>query len=343
MSSKNRSFAAGLMGALDESAPQPEAPTRMAIGVLAGRENRMAELASGAVVARAVEQVDPARCRLWSEHNRDYAKLDETRCADLIESFKAQGRQEVPAIVRRVRGDPDIDFEVICGARRHWTVSWLREHNYTDFRFLVEVRDLTDEEAFRVSDLENRAREDLSDIERARDYLKALGRHYGGRQKAMAERLKVSEAWLSRYLDLARLPAALVAAFDDPHELKIKHVTQLKPLLKPEDRERRVLAEAAAIAQERGEGTSLKPQDVIRRLTAAADAPKKSGSPKRSGQASAELVSSPTGEPLFRVEPKGKKEVNVTLLLQAGGSRADAERAFGELLARFKTSGLESA
>lgn len=345
MSSKNRSFTAGLMGALDESAPQPEAPTRMAIGVLAGRENRMAELASGAVVARAVEQVDPARCRLWSEHNRDYAKLDETRCADLIESFKAQGRQEVPAIVRRVRGDPGFDFEVICGARRHWTVSWLRDHNYTDFRFLVEVRDLTDEEAFRISDLENRAREDLSDIERARDYLKALGRHYGGRQKDMAERLKVSEAWLSRYLDLARLPAALVAAFDDPHELKIKHVTQLKPLLKPDDRERRVLAEAAAITRGRGEGTPLKPQDVIRRLAAAADPPKKSGSPKKSGQPSAEVVSSPTGQPLFRVEPKGKREVNVTLLLQAGGSREDAERAFTDLLARFwvKTSDAEPA
>jgi len=345
MSSKNRSFTAGLMGALNETAPQPEAPTRMAIGVLAGRENRMAELASGAVVARAVEQVDPARCRLWSEHNRDYAKLDETRCADLIESFKAQGRQEVPAIVRRVRGDPDIDFEVICGARRHWTVSWLRDHNYTDFRFLVEVRDLTDEEAFRISDLENRAREDLSDIERARDYLKALGRHYGGRQKDMAERLKVSEAWLSRYLDLARLPAALVAAFEDPHELKIKHVTQLKPLLKPDDRGRRVLAEAAAITKGKGEGTPLKPQDVIRRLAAAADAPKKSGSPKRSGKASAEVVSSPTGKPLFRVEPRSKKEVHVTLLLQAGGSRADAERAFTDLLARFwaQTSGAELA
>jgi ParB family chromosome partitioning protein len=341
MSSKNRSFTAGLMGALDESAPQPAAPTRMAIGVLTGRENRMAELASGAVVARAIEQVDPARCRLWSEHNRDYAKLDETRCADLIESFKAQGRQEVPAIVRRVRGDPDFDFEVICGARRHWTVSWLRGHNYTDFRFLVEVRDLTDEEAFRISDLENRAREDLSDIERARDYLKALGRHYGGRQKDMAERLKVSEAWLSRYLDLARLPADLLAAFDDPHELKIKHVTQLKPLLKPADRERRVLAEAAVVTKGKGEGTPLKPQDVIRRLAAAADPPKKSGSPKKSGQASAEVISSPTGQPLFRVEPRGMKEVNVTLLVQAGGSRADAERAFTDLLARFwlNTSG----
>ena len=339
MSSKNRSFTAGLMGALDEAGPQPDAPTRLSVGVLAGRENRMAELASGAVVARAVEQVDPARCRLWSEHNRDYAKLDEARCADLIESFKAQGRQEVPAIVRRVRGEPDVDFEVICGARRHWTVSWLRAHNYTDFRFLVEVRDLTDEEAFRISDLENRAREDLSDIERARDYLKALGRHYGGRQKDMAERLKVSEAWLSRYLDLARLPADLVAAFEDPHELKIKHVTQLKPLLKPDDRERRVLAEAVVIDKGKGEGAPLKPQDVIRRLAAAADPPKKSGSPKRSGKAPAEVVSSPTGQPLFRVEPKGKKEVNVTLLLQAGGSRAEAERAFAELLTRFWLKG----
>ncbi|MCI3130958.1 ParB/RepB/Spo0J family partition protein [Phenylobacterium aquaticum] len=248
------------MDALDETAPQPEAPTRMAIGVLAGRENRMAELASGAVVGRAVEQVDPARCRLWSEHNRDYAKLDETRCADLIESFKAQGRQEVPAIVRRVRGVPDIDFEVICGARRHWTVTWLRAHNYTEFRFLVEVRELTDEEAFRISDLENRAREDLSDMERAKDYLRALDRHYSGRQKDMAGRINKSEAWLSRYLDLARLPEDLVAAFDDPHELKIKHVTQLKPLLKPDDRERRVLAEAIAIAKGRGEGPPSSPR-----------------------------------------------------------------------------------
>jgi hypothetical protein len=59
MSSKNRSFAAGLMGSLDEAAPQPEAPTRMPVGILASRENRMAELAAGAVVGRAIEQVDP--------------------------------------------------------------------------------------------------------------------------------------------------------------------------------------------------------------------------------------------------------------------------------------------
>ncbi|WP_269717167.1 ParB/RepB/Spo0J family partition protein [Caulobacter sp. NIBR2454] len=330
MSSKNRSFAAGLIGSLDDAAPQPDAPTRMPVGILANRENRMAELASGAVVGRAIEQVDPARCRLWAEHNRDYAALDETRCSDLIESFKAQGRQEVPAIVRRVRGEADFDFEVICGARRHWTVTWLRAHNYTDFRFLVEVRELTDEEAFRISDLENRAREDLSDIERARDYLKALDRHYGGRQKDMAGRLNVSEAWLSRYLDLARLPPVLVAAFDSSHDLKIKHVTQLKPLLKPEERAEKVLAEASAIASGRGEGTPLKPQDVIRRLTAAADAPKKSGSPKRSGLNDA--IVSASGAPVLRVNGRKGKEVNLTLLLAGGASRAEAEAALGSVL-----------
>jgi ParB family chromosome partitioning protein len=330
MSSKNRSFAADLIGKLDDTRSQPQTPPRLNVGILAGRQSRMAELAEGAVVARAVEQVDPARCRLWPEHNRDYEKLDENRCADLIESFKAQGRQEVPAIVRRVRGVPGIDFEVICGARRHWTVSWLRAHNYTDFRFLVEVRDLTDEEAFRISDLENRAREDLSDFERARDYMRALDRHYGGRQKDMAERLKVSEAWLSRYLDLNRLPTEIVAAFADPHELKIKHVTQLKPLLKPDDRARRVLAEATAIAGEIGEGARLKPQDVIRRL-AASTLTKRSASAKRS-RSKGQLMTSGAGAPILRIDTKKPREVTVTLLLSGGGSRADADIAVGRLL-----------
>jgi len=335
MTSKNRSFTAGLMGALDDAGPQPDAPTRLPSSILASRQSRMSELAAGAVVGRAVEQVDPARCRIWSEHNRDYAKLNEDRCADLIESFKAQGRQEFPAIVRRVQDEPGIDFEVISGARRHWTVSWLRQHNYADFRYLVEVRELTDEEAFRISDLENRARDDLSDIERARDYLKALGRHYGGKQKDMAERLKVSEAWLSRYLDLARLPTELVAAFADPHELKIKHVTQLKPLLKPDDRAKRVLAEAGVMAAGKGEGAPLKPQDVLRRLAVAADPPKRSGSPKKSGKAVPEVVTSAKGTPVLRIDAKGRKQLSLTLLLQAGATRADAEQAIATLLSSY--------
>src|SRR3546814_19537017 len=67
-------------------------------------------------------------------------------------------------------------------------LSWLRSHNYPDFRFLIDVRDMTDEEAFRIADIENRARDDLTDLERARDYLRALDAYYTGRPKVMAER-----------------------------------------------------------------------------------------------------------------------------------------------------------
>lgn len=233
--------------------------------------------------------------------------------------------------MRRVKGDPNIEFEVICGARRHWTATWLRAHNYTDFRFLVEVRDLTDEEAFRVSDLENRTREDLSDIERARDYLRALSRHYGGHQGQMAERMKVTQSWLSRYLDLARLPPQLVAAFADPHDLKIKHVTQLKPLLKPEERSARVLAEATKIANGAGEGDALKPADVIRRLSASANPPKGSGSPKKSGSHH-EMIVTASGAPVLRIEKRKAREVTLTLMLAGGGSRAEADVALSTLL-----------
>ena len=40
----------------------------------------------------------------------------------------------------------------------HWAITWLRANNYPDFRYLIEVRDLTDEQAFRLSDIENRDR-----------------------------------------------------------------------------------------------------------------------------------------------------------------------------------------
>ena len=336
MSAKNRSFAADLAGAIDTPDDPPTRPTRLGMGVLAGRSTRLAELATGALVNRATELVDPARCRMWHGHNRDYAALSEERCRDLIDSLKAQGKQEMPALVRRVRDDPDHDFEVISGARRHWSVSWLRSHNYPEFRFLVEIRELTDEEAFRLSDIENRAREDISDFERARDYLRALDAYYGGKQQEMAERINVTASWLSRYLDMARLPAEIIAAFDSPHDLGIKHVTQIKPLLKPEDRRSRVLAEGRRIADARARGESVPqaPADVVRMLAAAAEAPKKTGSPKRTGKVSSTVKTS-DGTEILRVDGHGRAGVTLTLLPKAGASRADAEHALGEILDRF--------
>lgn len=335
MSSKNLGFIADLAAGVEPGDKSAERPTRLGMGMLGSRNSRLADLATGSVVDNPQQLVDPARCRIWERHNRDYAALNAERCGDLIESIIAQGKQEVPAIVRRVNGDPDHDFEVICGARRHWTVSWLRENNYPETRYLVEIRNLTDEQAFRISDLENRAREDLSDVERARDYLRALDLYYDGKQKNMAARLNQSEAWLSRYLDLARLPEELLAAFPDPHELKISHVGTLKPILKPADQRGKVLAEATRLAEARknGETAPNTVPDILRALVAAASGPTPTArtAPKKTGKA-AEVLKSAAGKPLVRIDRHDKKSVTLTLLLKEGGSREEADAALKQLL-----------
>jgi ParB family chromosome partitioning protein len=269
--------AKGNRGFADSIAPDETRATASRLpprtGILSGRENRLAALASGSAVSRLQELVDPARCRIWEHHNRDYAALSETVCRDLVDSLRAQGRQEVPAIVRRVPGDPSHDYEVICGARRHWSVTWLRAHGYPDFRFLIEPRELSDEEAFRISDLENRSRKDLSDYERAVDYARAVSSYYNGNQGRMAERLQVSQSWLSRYLELARLPAEVIAAFGAPHALGISHAARLAPLLRaPASRGRLLtISEALAASQrERREAGDppLSAAEVMKQLTA---------------------------------------------------------------------------
>lgn len=235
------------------------------------RTNALAD--SGEREEKLLRWVDPDRCVMWARHNRAYELLNAENCRDLIDSIKSQGQQEFPAIVRKLPSGEGAEYEVICGARRHFAISWLRANNYPQFRYLIEVRDLSDEEAFRLADIENRDRADLSDYERARDYQKALDLYYGGKQKAMAARLEVSEAWLSRYLYLARLPEIVVAAWPQITELKELHARSLRPLL--QDNNDQVLAEAKKIAQDQdkaraGQGAFLPVPAVLARLKIAA-------------------------------------------------------------------------
>jgi ParB family chromosome partitioning protein len=249
---------------------EPALPDRVPARFLK-RQNALAE--SVQREEKVLRWVDPARCAMWERHNRAYGLLTQNNCGDLIDSLKAQGRQEFPAIVRRLPPGREAEYEVICGARRHFAISWLRANNYPQFLYLIEIRDLTDEEAFRLADIENRERADLSDYERACDYLQALEFYYGGKQKAMASRLEVSEAWLSRYLYLARLPEVLVRAWPQITDLRELHARRLRALLA--HAEAAVMAEAVVLAAEqdaarRGQGPFTPVPGVLARLKAAA-------------------------------------------------------------------------
>lgn len=237
------------------------APT---VGILAGREGAIWEVSSGKKITRVVRRVDPDRCRIWARHNRRYDLLSPESCGDLIEGFRQQGGQEFPAVVRRVTDGSGHEYEVISGARRHWTARFLK------YDFLIEERELTDLEAFRLSDIENRHRVDLSDFERAVDYLQALNLYYEGSQKQMAMNLERSEGWLSRYLDLARLEPAVVAAVRDVREITVNQARVIKPLLTGKTRNSVIekAQELAAWPEKPGAA------DLVRILAAAAAEPK---------------------------------------------------------------------
>jgi ParB family chromosome partitioning protein len=304
----NKGFAS-LVTAGTEHATEARRPPKS--GFLGARDARLAELATGGMTTRVHESVDPAICRIWPGHNRDYNSLNEEVCADLITSLKSQGRQELPAIVRRVVGDPLCQFEVICGARRHWSVTWLRAHDYPDFKFIVEPRELTDEEAFRIADLENRSRKDLSDHERAVDYARAVERYYDGNQQRMADRLQVTKSWLSRYLELARLPPEILACFATPRVIGISHAAVIAPLLNQPISRTRVLAEASAVAADqearRNSGMGLlTPPAVVSRL-------REAGNTKSKPARVEEQFRHPDGKVFLKAKREGRSAVTFTV------------------------------
>lgn len=340
---KNRSILSGLVGdraPVTETPKAQEAPAPPATRPperLNTRLSGLSRVTSGDVKEKTLHLVDPARCRMWSRHNRRYDLLSEASCADLLEGLRSQGEQEFPAIVRAVSDDPNVDFEVICGARRHWSVSFLRTVEHRPIKFLIEVRDLDDEAAFRLSDVENRARDDISDYERALDYRTAVEDYYGGVARRMAERMEVSEQWLSRFLELAKLPAAVVEAFGDIREIRENHARTIKPLLNDDQARPKVMAAAKTLSAEQGARAKagepvIEAAKVIERLKAAG-AGKANASRAKAGP---KIHSSDAGARLFSLFPKSAKRAVIELSLDANATNADFHKAFAAALSDLR-------
>lgn len=322
MAKKQKDYLSELLSDEDDQAPPPTAspastPLRRAERsrgtTLLGRESALARVASGEV--RQVTQLllNPTRVRIWPGNARSYGHLTEESCRELIDSLISEGGQKVPAVVRRVKDDPNHDYEVIAGTRRHWAISWLRAHSYPDMQFLAQVANLDDEAAFRFADIENRARKDVSDLERARNYAQALTDHYGGHLTRMADRLKLSKGWLSKMIKVAGIPDAVIAAFASPADVQLKPAYPLAQALNDKDAARAIRSEAARLAREqavrRESGAPPLPSpEVIKALMDAAS-PKRANSDKL-------VLEGQYGRPAVSLQSSNRQ--GLTLRLHAG-------------------------
>lgn len=233
----------------EEGATSAQSPS--GVRSLLNRDTALSKIASGK--QRTVQHLmhAPERIRMWINHNRNYDLLSVERCADLIEGFTRTGSQEFPAVVRRVTDDKSFDFEIICGARRHWTAAHL------GWPLLIEVRELTDRQAFILQDLENRDREDISDYERAIDYKNALPKFFENNRASMAQFLEIDKSNFHRLLELAELPKSIVSAYADLRELKVHHGTAYRKLLADEKAKRKLLDAARQLREESLSGSKL--------------------------------------------------------------------------------------
>ncbi len=323
---------------LDPAAVLSDRPAgRARATTLLDREAALARVAGGEV--RQVTQLllDPARVRIWPGNARAYAFLSEGNCRELIDSMIAEGGQKVPAVVRRVMDDPMHDYEVIVGTRRHWSIAWLRANSYPDMRFVAQVAILDDEAAFRLADLENRARADVSDLERARNYLDALRAHYGNHQARMAERLRLSKGWLSKMLKVAALPDEVIAAFASPADIQLKPGYALAQAMDHRQAARAILATARQIAREqaaqRAAGApSLPPMDVMRRLTDAAAPPAEQAEPYR--------YANQHGRTVLSVQSANRQGVTFRLHAGSGADADELAAALRDALAHLDARGL---
>ncbi|WP_420380995.1 ParB/RepB/Spo0J family partition protein [Novosphingobium sp.] len=317
-------------------ATPPARPDRMRGNTLLGRETALARVATGEVRQVTQMLLDPARVRVWSGNARLYEHLTEDNCRELIDSILAEGGQKVPAVVRRVADDPAHDFEVIAGTRRHWSISWLRRNSYPEMQFVAQVAVLDDEAAFRLADLENRARTDVSDLERARNYAAALRQHYGNHMTRMAERLKVSKGWLSKMLKVAALPDMVVSAFATPSDIHLKPAYALAQLLDDKTRAAAIVAAAKVLAkQQAGRKSSGEPAlaapEVFRRLHLATQNTADASEPF--------IFQSKLGRTALSVVSSNRQGVTIRLHAGSGATEEDLLRGLREALAYLDDTG----
>jgi ParB family transcriptional regulator, chromosome partitioning protein len=210
----------------------------------------------GRLKQETIIAVNPKRCRLWSYHNRDQRFLTPENCADIIESMKSNG-QDTPALVRELINDPDYDYELIYGSRRRFSCEYLGKQ--LNIRLTTE----DDMECAAKMDIENRARKDISDYERALDYKNWLDKGLYRTITSIAEKIGVNKGWASKIVRLADLPDQIVNAFTSPLDIKIHYGPELFKLLDNENTREKILRKSKEL-----HGKNFDGQKVFRTLLA---------------------------------------------------------------------------
>lgn len=243
--------------------------------------------------AGSLISADPFRCRVWDLNDRIEEYVTEDSCRAEIASVERDG-QLVPAVGRRLKGNPDYDIEIVCGARR----LFIARHLGIPLR--VEIRDLTDRQAAVAVEAENSLRKETSPYERGMWLARLMRQGLFRSQGEMAHDLQITPTQVTRLLKFAELPAILIGAFRSPHEILESWAVELHKAWN--DERRRLVTERCRTLAE----ASPRPAaaSVYERLVAT---PAHGG--RARNQTMRRIVKGPDGRLLLRLERQRKEVV----------------------------------
>lgn len=282
--------------------PAPESRSRTAPGTMAhflvAQSNAVSEAEQlreqlkaydGAAVARKLDArtIRPSR---WA--NRHAASFDGAAYTELRDEIASAGGNVQPIKVRPLKTPDDVlKHEVVYGHRRHRACLEL------GLPVLAIEEDVNDVQLFAEMERENRARANLSPWEQGMMYRRALDEGLFPSQRKLSEALGVDLALVSKSLSVARLPDAVVAAFESPLVIQYRWAQPLAEAVQKDPEA--VLARAKELAMK---SPRPLPKEVLEHLVAGAESPP-----------SAEVVQLGEGRRVVRWQPGARGSVRIEI------------------------------
>jgi ParB family chromosome partitioning protein len=231
-----------------------------------------AELALTARVASDLQReniylVDPKRVKAWAHHNRSTVWYTRERCQDLIDSIGKDEQQE-PAVGRKLKGDPDFDYELIYGMRRRFACEAIGR------KLKVRVVEADDMRAAVLMHVENADRQDITPMERALSFQALIDGKVFTAQDALAAAMNMSKGQVSKMLKAAGLlrQGTIGALFADPSTVPVEQAYKLAALMDRTGAKEIILQYAKNLGREgQGRGAS----ETLRLLIGSLDRSKK--------------------------------------------------------------------
>ena len=263
-----------------------------------------------------LRKIDPSMIRPSKWANRHEASFLTAEFQELKAEIAAAGGNVQPIKVRPVQvlngstppGEPS--FELIFGHRRHRACAEL------GIPVLAAIEEASDVSLFEQMERENRGRKNLSAWEQGTMYRKALDEGLYSSLRRLAEGVGVDVSLVSKSVSLARLPEAVVGAFQSPLDIQFRWAAPLAEAMQKDPDG--TLTRARAIADARD---GLSAATILSKLVGQSNpAPVRSApqtlTASKAGKVAAKLTADAKGRAVVRFEADALPEFRRKALMK---------------------------